>query len=93
MAVQTVSSLIWGPSASIPQASIEQPVPMLAPQVPPAPVTNTSWGDIFCSINQAVTNNPMWAALGIVLGYFLIKNEDKPKPTAAQTRATTRRTR
>ena len=91
MAVQTVSSLIWGPSASIPQVSIEQPVPMLASQVPPAPVSDTSWGSILCSINQAVTNHPVWAVLGIVAGYLFIKSE--PKPATARTRATTRRTR
>ena len=84
MAVQTVSSLIWGPSASIPAFSIEQPVPMLVDQVPPAPVITTSWGSILCRINQAVTDHPVLAVLGIVASYLFIKSE--PQPTTRRTR-------
>lgn len=88
MAVQTVSQMIWGPSASIPDFSIEQPIPVMSGIVPPAPVAEPeTWSEILCSVNQAVTAHPVVAALGIVAGYFLLKDsEKKPKTTTRRTR-------
>ena len=92
MALQTISQLIWGPSNALPATSIEQPVPIMAGIVPPAPVTPPeTWSDLVCTINQAVTAHPVVAALGIVAGYFLLKGEDQKRKTAARTQ--TRRTR
>jgi len=82
MAVQSIPQLITGSTGTVPQAAIEQPVPMMAgiaPATPTAP--GPSWSGIICSINQAVTNHPVLAVLGIVAGYFVIRGEKKPTHT------------